>query len=193
MLNAEELFHLGLHSLEKDDVGESLSLFKRCVEMDEHHAKATYMVGALYAQIQMLEPAIDWLQKAIELDASEKTAVFQLGLLHLTSGDVEESATVWRELDDLKPDHPFKLFSAGMTALVKDDFALCIEKLSQGIENNDFNTALNDDMRRVIASAEAAMENRPGEAVVEHGEVTPNAASAQRALSGYKQSLKGNG
>lgn len=189
-LNSEELFHLGLHSLDSDDIESSLSLFKRCVEVDRGHAKAIYMVGALYAQIQMIDEAVEWMQRAIEIDADEKTAVFQLGLLHLTSGEVEKARSTWEGLSDLPEDHSFRLFSQGMLALVEDDFEGCIKHLEQGIARNDFNAPLNNDMSRVIESAAAALESQAAGANLEQAEAPATRAGTHIALSGYRQSLK---
>lgn len=189
-LNSEELFHLGLHALGEDDVEKSLVLFKRCVDKDASHVKATYMVGALYAQIQMMDRAVEWMQRAIELDSSEKTAVFQLGLVYLTSGEIEKARSIWVDLQELQSEHSFRLFSEGMLALVEDDFAQCVAKLELGIANNDFNAPLNNDMRRVIESAAAARESQ--ELAVE-GNLTvgsPSLSGTHIALSGYKKSLK---
>lgn len=189
-LNSEELFHLGLHSLELDDVEKSLGLFKRCVELDPSHAKATYMVGALYAQIQMVDRAVEWMQRAIDMDVGEKTAVFQLGLLRLTSGDIEEARSVWEGLQDLSPEHAFRLFSQGMLALVEDDFENCIELLQKGIAQNNFNAPLNADMARVIESAEAALESQSTGVTIEQSDTASSRANTHIALTGYKQSLK---
>lgn len=189
-LNPEELFHLGLHALETDDIEKALALFKRCVEANNAHAKATYMVGALYAQIQMVVEAAEWMQRAIDLDPQEKTAVFQLGLLHVTSGEVEKARKTWESLSDLPEDHAFRLFSQGMLALVEDDFEGCIEYLEQGIASNDFNAPLNSDMSRVIESATAALESHAAGANLEPAEALATRAGTHIALSGYRQSLK---
>ncbi|WP_237057187.1 tetratricopeptide repeat protein [Microbulbifer sediminum] len=189
-LTSEELFHLGLHSLESDDVEKSLGLFKRCVEVDPGHAKATYMIGALYAQIQMVDSAAEWMQRAIDMDAGEKTAIFQLGLLYLTSGEIDKAKTAWAGLSDLPADHAFTLFSKGMLALVEDDFEGCIKHLSEGISKNDFNAPLNNDMSRVIESAVAAQESQSAGVELQQPEASPSGAGTHIALSGYRQSLK---
>ncbi|MFI2813184.1 MULTISPECIES: lipopolysaccharide assembly protein LapB [Microbulbifer] len=189
-LTSDELFHLGLHSLESDDVEKSLDLFKRCVESDPNHAKATYMIGALYAQIQMVDSAAEWMQRAIDMDAGEKTAVFQLGLLYLTSGEVEKARSTWEGLSGLPEDHAFRLFSQGMLALVEDDFEGCIKHLEMGIARNDFNAPLNNDMSRVIESAAAALESQAAGANLEPAEAPATRAGTHIALSGYRQSLK---
>jgi tetratricopeptide (TPR) repeat protein len=182
-LDAEELFHLGLHALRNDDPHQAIKSLKQCLELNPSDAKATYLLGATYAQVAMYDRAKELLQQAVLLNPQEYTAVFQLGLLHLTSGDVETSRQVWEGLDELGAEHFLHLFKSAMLALVVDDFAHCIELIDAGIRANTSNDALNNDMLKVKESAAAALANN-GNAAPD-GEGT--AAANHFALSGYQQ------
>ena len=178
-LDAEELFHLGLHALRNDDPEKAISCLKECLERDPADAKSTYLLGATYAQMGMYDRAKQMLDQAIVLNPREYTAIFQLGLLHLTSGDVQQSKIVWQHLDVLGSDHFLYLFKSAMLALVADDFALCIALVDAGIEANTSNEALNNDMRKIKESAAAATAHA--------SEPVEGSAVSHVALSGYQQ------
>jgi tetratricopeptide (TPR) repeat protein len=160
-LDATELLHLGLHATQLDDPAKAIEYLKQCLALEPANAKATYLLGALYAQIGIYDRAKSTLARAIDLDANESTAVFQLGLLHVTSGEVTQAEVVWQRLDALPGDHAFNFFRRGLLALVKDEFGECESFLEQGIRANGFNEALNDDMRRLKQSAASAREKLP--------------------------------
>src|SRR5262245_38879670 len=109
-LDAEELLHLGLHAAAKDDPLQAIECLKRCVALDPANSRATYLLGAMYAQIGMYDCAKETLDKALTLDPNQHTAIFQLGLLHLTSGDVPKAESIWRGLNTLPEDHFLNLF-----------------------------------------------------------------------------------
>lgn len=181
-LDAEELFHLGLHALRNDDPHEAIECLKQCLDMKPADARAAYLLGATYAQIGMYDRAKESLQQSVLLNPDEHTAVFQLGLLHLTSGDVELGRSTWERLDKLGSEHFLHLFKSAMLALVADDFARCVALIDAGVQANSGNEALNGDMLKVRDSAIAAL--------AENGGAEPASAEVSAshfALSGYQQ------
>lgn len=156
-LNADELMHLALHATEHDTPDKAIAHLKRLLEIEPGNGKAQYLLGALHAEIGMHEQAAEEMAKALELEPDlPATARFQLGLLHITSGRVDEAEQVWQPLDRLGDDDPLFLFKAGMLHLVRDEFEECARSLRAGIERNQLNEDLNNDMRRVLQDAEKA-------------------------------------
>jgi tetratricopeptide (TPR) repeat protein len=180
-LDAEELFHLGLHALRNDDPHEAIKCLKQAIDIDASHGRAVYLLGATYAQVGMYDRAKQFMRQAVDMNPREYTAVFQLGLLHLTSGDVELGRSVWEGLDELGSEHFLHLFKSAMLALVADDFARCIDLIDAGIAANTVNEALNNDMLQIKASAVGALGGTVDAQPSDSG-------SAQHfALSGYQQ------
>jgi tetratricopeptide (TPR) repeat protein len=182
-LDAEELLHLGMHATQNDDPLQAIECLKRCVELDPVNSRATFLLGALYAQIGLFDRAKATLDAAVALDPHEHTAVFQLGLLHLTSGDVGKAETAWHGLDTLAEDHFLQLFRRGLLALAGDDFHVSAELLGRGIAANTLNEPLNNDMRALRASAEAAAQR--GGATVSADSVP--AGDGHHLLGAYRQ------
>jgi tetratricopeptide (TPR) repeat protein len=184
-LDAQELLHLGLHAAQNDEPQRAIECLKRSLDLDPTSAKATYLLGAIYAQIGLYDRAKLLMSRALELDPSEHTAYFQLGLLHLTSGAVDEARAAWSGLDSLPQDHFLNCFRAGLLALTQDDFAECIAQLESGIAGNRLNEALNADMRKVQASARTAMGHQPAKTADESQTTATN--RGHHLLESYRQ------
>jgi len=181
-LDAQELLHLGLYAVDQDEPHQAIECLKRCLRLEPENAKATYLLGALYAQIGLYDRAKATLVRAIALNPAEHTASFQLGLLHLTSNELPEAHAVWARLDDLPPEHFLNSFRKGLLALVEDNFVTSAALLEKGIAANKLNEALNNDMRGLLASVQAASEG-PG--------VPQNAPqSGHHFLGNYRQTHK---
>ena len=155
-LDAEELLHLGLYAAQHDEPQQAIECLKRCIALEPESAQATYMLGALYAQIGLYDRAKATLSRAVALNPNEHTASFQLGLLHLTSNELPQAHAAWVHLEALPADHFLKLFRFGLLALIADEFEKSVALLEQGIAANVLNEALNDDMRKLMASVQAA-------------------------------------
>lgn len=156
-LNADELMHLALHATEHDTPDKAIRHLKQLLELEPRNGKAQYLLGALHAEIGMHEQAAEEMAKALELEPDlPATARFQLGLLHITSGRVDEAEQAWQALDRLGEDDPLFLFKTGMLHLVRDEFEECAQALRAGIERNRLNEDLNNDMRKVLQDAEKA-------------------------------------
>jgi hypothetical protein len=87
--------------------------------------------------------------QALALDPGLHMARFQLGLLHLTMAHPEQSIETWAPLD-AQPDLSLRLFKRGLEALIRDDFARCLEALEAGMHANQVNPPLNADMQLIV-------------------------------------------
>lgn len=158
-LDADELLHLALEAMERNDNKDALTLLKQSVIKDPGNGQAKYLLGAVYAQIGMYDRAVSEMSRAVELLPELYPAHFQLGLLYMTSGKVEKAKNAWLPLENLDSEHPFQLFKQGLEHLVEDDFESCISFLKRGIDRNRMYASLNDDMVKVINSAQQALKN----------------------------------
>ncbi len=159
-LDTEELMHLALHATNQNQPEQAITHLKRVLELSPDNSKAFYLLGALHAEIGLYERAISEMSRAVELDPDLPTAHFQLGLLYVTSGLVDEAEQAWQPLDALGENEALYLFKRGMLHLIRDEFEGCIADLNKGISLNTLNDDLNNDMRRVAASAEDALRSR---------------------------------
>ncbi|MCU7919019.1 MAG: tetratricopeptide repeat protein [Candidatus Thiodiazotropha sp. (ex Epidulcina cf. delphinae)] len=159
-LEPDELMHLALHASNNNHPDEAISLLKDLINKTPYNAEALYLLGALHAEIGMYDRAKEEISKALEYEPNLVPARFQLGLLHLTSGNVDLAEKTWSDLEELGEKDCFFLFKRGLLSLAQDRFDSCIEDLSRGIALNSFNEPLNKDMSRIIEAAEKTINEQ---------------------------------
>ncbi|MES2089657.1 MAG: hypothetical protein V4532_06740 [Pseudomonadota bacterium] len=160
-LDGPELLHLGLEAAQRDDHGAAITYLKAAIDLpagsmatSSDYAKVLYMLGAEYAQIGLMDRAQEYMGQAIDMDSSLYTARFQLGLLHLTCAQVEQSLQVLAPLENLSADSCFHHLATGLRHLIHDEFAECRTSLLRGMDLNTHsaapNPALNGDIQKLL-------------------------------------------
>lgn len=113
-------------------------------------ARLHFLRGSLLAGLGRPIEALPALRKSVELAPEFAIARFQLGFFLLTSGDPAEALSVWGPLALLPKDHYLRMFVAGLTHLIRDEFGETIRHLEAGIAANPENLPLNRDMQLII-------------------------------------------
>lgn len=149
-LDGEELLHLALQASGTGQHENAVLLLKRLLAQEPENTRALYLLGAEHAQIGLYDRAKEEIRKAIDLDPSMHAARFQLGLLHISSGEVSSGLEVLAPLSRVADNEPFYSFARGLEFLVRDEFTECRDALEQGISANNTNVPLNDDMRKIL-------------------------------------------
>jgi tetratricopeptide (TPR) repeat protein len=189
-LDAEELLHLALKAMEDDRDEEAISCLKRAIGLEPKNGTPHYLLGAMYAQIGMIDRAIGEMTLATRYAPKLDMAHFQLGLLHFTNGQIEAAAEAWEPLAALDPGSALALFRSGLVHLARDEFEECVADLRRGLEVNTDHPSLNHDMRMVAEKAEeAARAQRSGTLDVEPDPAPVVAAGSDQhvLLSGYQR------
>lgn len=176
--DVQQLTSLALAASARNDSEAAISHLKHAIAADGADAVPHFLLGAEYAQIGLVDRALEEFTRAVESNPNLHTARFQLGLLLLTSGRVDEAASAWQPLDALEERDPLRLFRDGMLRLVQDDFDAARVALAAGVESATGNPALAADMRKVIERIDAA---RGAEAAA------PDAAAGHVLVSAYRE------
>jgi len=155
-----------------------LQQIKSAVARDPGNAELRYLLGAELAQQRDYDGAVVEMRTALAIEPKLHFARLQLGLLYLTMARPNESIEIWAPLEQLDDDAALKYFKRGLEALIRDDFAACIDQLQHGIRLNTQNAPLNRDMSMVI---ERVLETTSGspEPVTPPAEATPPPAQSQ--------------
>lgn len=160
-LTQGELLALAREASRRDDTGHALAYLKEASARDDASPQALFLLGSEYAQLGLMDDAKANMGRAAAAAPDFAIAHFQLGMLHVTSGEVDAAKAAWAPLALLGEDHPqayLATFHKGMLHLVADEFDDAIAALTAGLGQNHENEALNTDMRRVID----AIEHLPG-------------------------------
>jgi len=192
-LDAEELMFLALRAMEEDRDEYAIDCLKRGLALDPRNGALHHLLGAMYAQLGMIDRALKELTAAVTLAPEQHMARFQLGLLHFTSGDIASAETVMEPLSALPDDEPLNLFRQGILYLARDEFEQSIACLTRGLELNTEHTSLNHDMQLLAEAAQAVIdEGDPEEGSLDadedtHDSAEPTSESGRHVLlSGYQ-------
>ncbi len=153
-LDEAEFLHLALHAMQSGHHDEAISLLRRLVAAFPTNANAHYLLGAEHAQIGLYDRAFKDFGQALRVQPQLAAARFQLGLLHLTCGQMSEAEAVWSPLDELGADDPWRMFKSALVHLARDELKECARGLRAGIDRNRGNPALNQDMGCLLADIE---------------------------------------
>ena len=142
----DPLLIFGLAELDSE-LGNDLEAIKGYAQLDnreiyEQTGISTYQrIGTAYARLGKFESAIEFLEKALELDYEDQTA-FELASLYFDQEEYQKAVLYFKQLDTISPD--FEGYEYGYSqALHKEhqtEQALLITQ--QGLEKNPFETRL---------------------------------------------------
>ena len=142
----DPLLIFGLAELDSE-LGNDLEAIKAYAQLDNREIYdqtgiSTYQrIGTAYARLGKFESAIEFLEKALELDYEDQTA-FELASLYFDQEEYQKAVLYFKQLDTISPD--FEGYEYGYSqALHKEhqtEQALLIAQ--QGLEKNPFETRL---------------------------------------------------
>ena len=142
----DPLLIFGIAELDSE-LGNDLEAIKGYAQLDnreiyEQTGISTYQrIGTAYARLGKFESAIEFLEKALELDYEDQTA-FELASLYFDQEEYQKAVLYFKQLDTISPD--FEGYEYGYSqALHKEhqtEQALLITQ--QGLEKNPFETRL---------------------------------------------------
>jgi tetratricopeptide (TPR) repeat protein len=151
------------------DSGDELEQADRLISDYPEDPRLHFLRGSILASIGRPIEALPALRTAVELAPDFAIARFQLGFFQLTSGEAANALSTWGPLALLPEQNYLRMFVAGLTHLIRDEFEEAIAQLRAGMAANDENPPLNRDMQLIVEqtsalAAGAAAETAGGEA-----------------------------
>jgi tetratricopeptide (TPR) repeat protein len=134
-----------------------------------------FLRGSVLAGMQRYDEALPAMRRAVQAAPGFAVARFQLGLLELSSGLPQEADATLQPLDLLPPDHPLRIFGAGLRNLIRDNLSEAVRLLREGIAVNTENPAMNNDMRLLAEQTQLKIDqggDAPPPAAAEEDEPT---------------------
>ena len=156
-LDDQELLHLAIEATAKERHADAMEYLKRATQ-SRSNPHAHFLLAAEYAQLGLNDRAVAEFRAALEIEPALHAARFQLGLLFIVNGRIQEALDTWQPLESTSAAEPYATFARGLARIAREDFAGAIEDLKRGIEINRVNPALNTDMNGVLERTKAQLD-----------------------------------
>ena len=189
-LDSEELMFLALQAMEQDRDDEAIQYLKRALVLEPKSGILHHLLGAVYAQLGMIDRAIDEMTQATVCNPQLHMARFQLGMLYFTSANLPEAETASEPLGTLPEDNPLRIFRSGLLHMARDEFPAAVADLKRGLELNTEHPSLNHDMQMLLEMSQQAIAESDaqaaGAAVPAPAPGVPPEGGRHILLSGYQ-------
>ncbi|NIM91060.1 MAG: tetratricopeptide repeat protein [Candidatus Aminicenantes bacterium] len=100
----DTLINLSAIYFEKGDLEEGMKYFRQLDEKSLEDPSIFYNIGVLLFKNLQIDTAIDYLQKCLALDPTYVDGYYQLALVNLNKGDLEEAKKNLRKVIELAPE-----------------------------------------------------------------------------------------
>lgn len=140
-----------------------------------------FMKGSILASIQKHIEAYESLKHAVKIAPEYHLARYQLGFFELTSGEADQALSTWGPLLRLPRDVYLRQFVEGLTALIRDEFDIAIERFEQGMALNEENAPMNNDIGLLVEKTKSL---RDGEVSASEASADETAQSATSIILG---------
>lgn len=148
--DSEEHFFLALNAISEKAHDRAIDHLKE-ITSGEYYSRAVYLLGAEYAEIGMYDRAKQSFQSIIDVEPLKEMVRLQKGLLHIFLDEQHDARLCLGQLVEVRNEASFIYwFAQGILVSLDSQNQKAIECLKKGVELNEDNEPLNEDMRRYI-------------------------------------------
>ncbi|NQP65429.1 hypothetical protein HO908_07795 [Streptococcus suis] len=145
-LSDEPIITFGLAELdmELENFKEAVSLYAQLDnrEIYELTGVSTYQrIGLAYASLGKFESAVEFLEKAVELEYDDQT-VFELAALLFEQEEYQKANLYFKQLDTINPDFEGYEYAYGQSLHAEHQLEAALAMTQQGLAKNDFDANL---------------------------------------------------
>lgn len=156
-MNQEQAIQTSLDFITQDKLDNAQTTLKSGLAEFPNSAQLHFLLGAVYAQLKQYEDAIYTYKQAIHFDSTLYIAHFQLGLLLATLEKPLDAKNVLLPLKGMT-DNYLGTFAQAVIAILDDHIDEALQLIQLGINTNQENINLNQDMFALAERLMASME-----------------------------------
>lgn len=97
LIDDDVSFETGITYLTYNDFGKALDSFLKLMPKYEKHWNANYLIGLCYKGIEEYEPAIEYLNIAMNLDKEQADIYNELGIIYFNMSDIVKAIKIFEE------------------------------------------------------------------------------------------------
>ena len=119
----EELLALARFDLQQNRVEQALEKVKTVLAQDASSVEAQRLGAKIYAQLGLLAHARELFSAYLEKNPNALEERFQLGMVHLDSGEEDQALAIWQNVLEQYPTFPPALFYCSVVLQNQKQFA----------------------------------------------------------------------
>ena len=144
---ADEYLLLGNECIVKaKDARAALANFDKALEMDPNHIEAMVRKGVTLYDMDLIDEARKWFNKALKQEPCNFKAIYNRGKLNLFNGNIEEAVNDLDRATSLRPEHPgaHDFFGEALEKYGLDDMAVVQHALAKRLRDKKKQKNKND-------------------------------------------------
>lgn len=148
MLDAEEYLHLAINATKTNEHHSALEYLHKSLELEPDNAGAIFLMAAEHAELGLYDRAIEGMQKALEIAPDLEMARYQLGLLFMQQGRIDESKDVWDYLSENADDKAIEILAKGLMKL-DEESKEGLDLIREATETETSNAFLRESINKI--------------------------------------------
>lgn len=163
LLTQKELLHFALYATTNNRSDHSIMYLKAFLKNEPNHVDALFLLGSEYAEINMYDEAIVYLERALAISPDAHLIRFQLGMMQLTLGNDQNSRETITPLLSIDDNNPIKHFALGINSIIAKNALDAVEKINKGLQLGSDNISLVNNMTKLVETLNSNIEQSSSE------------------------------
>jgi len=150
-LTPKELLHFALHASKNKRSDSAILYLKHLIEIQPENLDGLFLLGSEYAEIEMYDEGIVFMEKALEISPDAHLVRYQMSMLQLTLNQNEKAIENLQPLTDIEDSNIFFHYAKGLIAINDKDIEQAKSHIQSGLELQNDNIPLKENMTNLLA------------------------------------------
>ena len=129
-----QIFQKAIESMNAEEFKVAEVLFLAVIEMQPDFAQAYHNLGVVYYRTEKMDKAIEYLEKAIQLNQREPSAFYLLGMALTKVGKIKEAKEAYQKAIELNPDMAEVHHNLGLLYYQTQEWEKAIQELKTALQ-----------------------------------------------------------
>lgn len=154
-LSPRELLHFAINASNNGRADLAIQYLKKLVAEEPENPEALFLLGSEYAEINMFDEAISFMEKALKVSPDAHIIRFQLGMLLLTLNQNDDAKSCLTPLESIEDNHEIYHYGQALLAIIDEDIEKGQQFLQQGLSLPNSNPSLEANMQKLMEKISA--------------------------------------
>lgn len=149
MLDSEEYLHLAINATESNDHHAALTYLHQALGITPENADALLLLGAVYAELGLMDRAIATLEECLSLNEEMEMAAIQLALLYIATGREDEARPNINRVLGKSSDAQLQALAEALEHMLNQNNPAAVESLDEALAIKSSNSPLRQTIKTI--------------------------------------------